>query len=137
MDTPALQIVNSKPRRGTRPMVARAVQDAIAIQHVLKKDIADPKTTPLARAALARAWATVQDSIRVMRGIPLPGQFRPDELPSKKARRGKVIELAEEPREAPETPTPNPTPAAQPVEHNKKVCSEDTIVVDSPTQNTP
>lgn len=129
-------------------MVARAVQDAIAIQHVLKTDIANPKTTPLARAALARAWATVQDSIRVMRGIPLPGQFRPDELPSKKARKGKLIEIAEAPAEAPEQPTAaatepiaqpsdEPTTARPPEPKPTAADEQPKIVLDTPPQNTP
>jgi hypothetical protein len=48
-------------------------------------------TSPAVRATLARSWCLVQECIRIMRGIPLPGQLRPDLQPMKGARvkRGK------------------------------------------------
>lgn len=85
----ALQIMPEKPARGTRPMVAKSVRDALALQQLLIEDAKNPKTTPVARAALARAWSCLQTSIREMRGIPLPGQLQPSlGQTMKRARRG-------------------------------------------------
>ncbi len=100
-------------------MVAKSVQEAIAIKQLLMKDMADPKTTPVARAALARAWSTVQESIRVMRGIPLPGQLRPDLDPAMNAKRGKrgkaMLEIAMMPAESPDlSAAPAPGKSAKP-----------------------
>ncbi len=112
MTEAALTIVPPPKKRGTRPMVQRSVQEAIAIKQLLLKDMADPKTTPLARAALARSWAVVQDSIRIMRGIPLPGHLQPGAESLKKAKRGKLIELAAAPTETPDT-APSPAKVAK------------------------
>ncbi len=106
-------------------MVQKAVKDAIALQQLLLKDAADPKTTPVARAAIARAWSCLQTSIREMRGIPLPGQLQPSLDPVLNAKRGKrgrlqtldVSSFAEatEATTAPDAgkrPTPTPTKRA-------------------------
>lgn len=57
---------------------SRAHSQALQIQGVLLAAILAPTTKPSDLAALARAWATVQESVRVIRGVPLPGQYRPD-----------------------------------------------------------
>jgi hypothetical protein len=46
----------------------------------------DSKTTPAALAALARAFCALQEQKRILRGIPLPGQLRPDLDPVQLAR---------------------------------------------------
>lgn len=75
-------------------MVAKSVRDAIELQQLIMQDMRNPKTTPVARAALARAWSCLQTSIREMRGIPLPGHLQPGALPDKRARRPRLIDLA-------------------------------------------
>lgn len=60
------------------PRKPTALAQALAIQHSLFEDIASPKTSPSVRASLARSWSIVQESVRVIRGIPSPGQLRPD-----------------------------------------------------------
>lgn len=58
--------------RFTPLMEARHLQRLIFTQSTGKK------VTPVALSHLARAWCAVQDCIRVMKGIPSPGQLRPD-----------------------------------------------------------
>ena len=72
-------------------MVSKAVRDAWELQQLMMRDARANDTTPAVRATLARSWCLVQECIRVMRGIPLPGQLRPDLPPMKglKGKRGK------------------------------------------------
>ena len=87
------------------------ISEARTLQRLIFSTAQKKDTTPVALAALARAWTCLQTSIREMRGIPLPGQLRPDSLSGKSAKRGKLIELAEAPAEAPEQPS---APANEP-----------------------
>ena len=65
-------------RQTTPRMEARHLQRLIF--HVSCKK----ETTPIALSALARAWVALNDSLRIMSGVPLPGQFRPEAPPSGK-----------------------------------------------------
>ena len=80
--------------------------EAVELQKLCMKLARQPKVRAIDLAALARAWDILEDRKRILRGRPLPGQLRPDSLPGKGVKRGRVIELVEEPREAPEQPTP-------------------------------
>ena len=70
---------NSKPER-KRPnrSEAKIVGNARQIMHLMHLDALNPKTTPAIRATIARSYALLGDAIRVWRGIPSPGQLRPD-----------------------------------------------------------
>ena len=122
---------NSKPAR------TRSLTQLIDASEVLYQRIMTSALDPVELSSLARALCDVDKRIRAWKGLPEPGQLRPDCLPGKRAKKGKFIELVEEPREAPETPTANPTPATQPDEHNKKVCSEPKIELDTQPANPP
>lgn len=54
------------------------LMEARAIQRLIYDRAARDKVTDVALASLARSWCLVQECIRVMRGIPSPGQLRPD-----------------------------------------------------------
>jgi len=63
------------------------------------------KLKPLERAGLARALCDVDKRIRAWKGLPEPGQLRPDVLPMKRGKVGKVIEI-EQPTETPDPDAP-------------------------------
>ena len=82
-------------------MVSKAVLQARELQELLMADAKNPETKPAVRAVLARSWCLVTESIRILRGIPAPGQLRPDLDPVNLARalkrhrsRGTVLELS-------------------------------------------
>lgn len=58
-----------------------ALAQALELQQILLQTAADPQITPHALAAIARAWCAVNDTIRIIRGRPLPGQLRPESDP--------------------------------------------------------
>lgn len=49
---------------------------------------------PADHAALARAFCLIDERIRIRKGIPLPGQLRPDLVPGKRGKREGIIDLA-------------------------------------------
>ena len=53
------------------------LKQAVAMQAVLYQDIMSPDTRPSDRAQLARAWDTLEERKRVLRGKPLPGSLKP------------------------------------------------------------
>jgi len=91
---------NSKPAR------TRSLTQLIDASEVLYQRIMTTALDPVELSSLARALCDVDKRIRAWKGLPEPGQLRPDCLPGKRAKKGKFIELVEEPREAPEQPKP-------------------------------
>jgi hypothetical protein len=80
----SLNVGNLRPGNNglTNPLIPKgAYGEARFMQGVMVRDIADKDTKPADRAALARAWCSLQEAIRVMRGLPLPGQLRPESDP--------------------------------------------------------
>ena len=78
-------LANLRPKSANAKEIELALSpmtEARQIQRLTFKACSDSKTTPLALAALARSWCTLQDCIRVMRGLPLPGQYRPESDPA-------------------------------------------------------
>lgn len=71
-----------KPPKDTPETAALAritpLMEARAIQRFIYHRATKSKVSDSALASLARSWCLVQDCIRVMRGIPSPGQLRPD-----------------------------------------------------------
>ena len=65
---------------------ATPLKEARALQRLMFDDANDPNCKPSVRALLARSWCLLQDTIRVMRGVPSPGQLRPDLDPVQMAR---------------------------------------------------
>ena len=59
--------------RQTTPLM-----EARHLQRVVFHAACQKKATAIQLSALARAWAILQESIRMIRGIPSPGQYRPD-----------------------------------------------------------
>jgi hypothetical protein len=55
-----------------------AKQEILDIQRLLLIDIRATTTLPKDRAQCARAFDVLQERLRIMSGIPLPGQKRPD-----------------------------------------------------------
>jgi len=125
------------PSPTSRPARTRSLTQLIDTAEVLYQRIMTSALDPVELSSLARALCDVDKRIRAWKGLPEPGQLRPDCLPGKRAKKGKFIELVEEPREAPEQPTPasandaRQTTAQTPAEEKPK------IELDSPTQNTP
>jgi hypothetical protein len=75
---------------GQQPSYRRAAfQEALEIQQLLLNDIRNQAIERSDRAALVRAWVLVEDCKRVLRGIPTPGQLRPDLDPVQLARANK------------------------------------------------
>ena len=103
LDSPLQTVKGSRLHRSTS---LTQLLDCAAIIH---QRITEKRIKAVDLASLARALCLVDERIRIRRGIPLPGMLRPDldaVSNAKRGKRGKVIELVEEPREAPETPTP-------------------------------
>jgi hypothetical protein len=77
------------------------LREARDLQRLIYVDCQRESIKPSDLAALARAWAVLQESIRVLRGIPSPGQLRPDLDPvqlkraMKRARGRQPIEIAQ------------------------------------------
>jgi hypothetical protein len=49
-----------------------ALSQILQMQGVLAKDALDPKTTPSARAQVARAWEVLEERKRILRMKPKP-----------------------------------------------------------------
>jgi hypothetical protein len=109
------------------------VTEARQLQRLVFQDCSDSKTNARDRAALARAWCVLQDCIRVMRGLPLPGQYRPEADPAKLMKQLKsamkkspidasAIKTFNAPTEDEPTPTADQPPTEKPakVEPTKK-----------------
>lgn len=115
----------------TRPIRSKAMTELLNIQTLLLERMMDPETEDGDVASLARSYCLVEERKRILRGVPLPGQLRPDLDPLqlakaiKRSRSRKPIELAaqgqtfsapEEVRdEEPTTKTPT-TPDAHPTQ---------------------
>ncbi len=108
MNAVSLRPTIRTPRKRPNRSEAKAVAYARDILELMHADATDPKTKPLARASIARSFAILGDAIRVWRGIPSPGQYRPDLDPAqlskamKRARARLPIEMAAQSFEAPE-----------------------------------
>jgi len=55
-----------------------AYRRILAIQDLLMKDIQNPKTSAAIRAKCAVALERLEERLRILKGIPLPGMLRPD-----------------------------------------------------------
>ncbi len=88
----------------TRPMASTCYSQLLATSRSIFHDLMNAELRPVERAALARALCDVDKRIRAWKGLPEPGQLRPDSLPGKRARKGKLIELAAAPTETPDAP---------------------------------
>ena len=67
-------------------MALTPLTEARQMQRLLFADVRKQDTKPSDRALLARAWCSLQECIRVMRGLPLPGQYRPEHDAAKLAK---------------------------------------------------
>lgn len=112
------------------------LREARTLQRIIFAQAQDPMIKPVDLSALARAWSALQESIRVLRGIPLPGQLRPDGLPTKRGKRGAVIELAR-PEAIAATEQPSAAqPPKPPVAESTRPTTGDTKPAD-PAEDTP
>ena len=66
-----------KPPKPPRPQ-SNAYQQAIYLQRLILYEAGRKRCSGPALARLAIAWAHVEERKRILRGVPLPGQFRPD-----------------------------------------------------------
>ena len=94
------------------------------LQSLLERDANDPKVLAKDRSAIVRAWVDVQYLIQELRGIPKPGQLRPDLDPKQmlrmmkraNGRASKMIDLTPNAKgkfaELNEEQTPTPTKSA-------------------------
>jgi len=55
-----------------------AYRRILTIQSLLMKDIENPKTSAAIRAKCAVALERLEERLRILKGIPLPGMLRPD-----------------------------------------------------------
>jgi len=62
----------------TRPVFSQAVSGMRALQQLMIAEALDPELKPLDRASIARALVYVCDCVQRLRGVPTPGQLRPD-----------------------------------------------------------
>jgi hypothetical protein len=118
MEPPALNdqpIATRELNRGNQPGRRSPYSQAVDLQDRILEKAHKPDTTPLALSALARAWSELEDRKRILRGIPLPGQLRPDLDPEqllkalKRARERKPFELTQGKVTFTETATDQPT----------------------------
>ncbi len=101
------------PRAG-RDRPTTQLKEARTLQRFIYAQAQEKGIKPVDLAALARAWSVLQESIRVLRGIPNPGQFRPELDPLKNAKRGKLRVLDLAPAEGPGEPSPDAAQVAKP-----------------------
>lgn len=85
-DTLALHDAPSdiKPRMVADPYKPRfkagnrkAITHLLIIQQQLLRDIQNQETPSQAKASCARAWTDCEERIRILRGKPLPGAYKP------------------------------------------------------------
>lgn len=86
------------------------LREARALQRLIFSDAQVIGIKPSDLASLARAWCDLQESIRKLRGIPLPGQLRPDLVPGKRGKREPILNAQSfsEAVEVPKSPDPDP-----------------------------
>jgi hypothetical protein len=70
-----------------RPGRRNALRQALQLQQRVFDEGIKPGVTPVALAQLARAWDTLEERKRILRGRPLPGSLKP-EKPKPKRRPG-------------------------------------------------
>ena len=80
------------------------LREARQLQRLIFRDASAPEIKPSDLACLARAWCDLQESIRKLRGIPLPGQLRPDLVPGKRGKREQILDVGSSFAEAAESP---------------------------------
>ena len=117
-------------KRGVKATVGRPAQikQAVEILGILYDTVKDRKTRAPHKAACARAWDSVAERIRILRGQPMPGVLRPEGSGKSRKSRGKGAEVV--PKEAAKTEVkPTPSPAVQPTVLPKP---EAPIVCDTP-----
>ncbi len=104
-----------------------ALAQLLELQRMVFEAATHRDTTPLALAALVRAYCLLEERKRILRGIPLPGQLRPDLDPVQLQRalrrhRARALDLLpstlagctgpiEVPPEPAKYPSPEPSPA--------------------------
>lgn len=145
----------AKPKTPPNPNTHRcyptAHQTAVAVQQLLLADIQNPKTTPTVRAVLVRAWDILEERKRILRGIPSPGQLRPDLDPVQLARavkrhrkRQPILELRDAagpcavqvlPDDEPAEAQPTQQPAVSPELVTKKSDRQTQKVLDETREN--
>lgn len=69
---------NGEHHRGNQPGRRGAYSQAVALQDAIFQKAQNPKETAVGLSSLARAWSELEDRKRILRGVPLPGQLRPD-----------------------------------------------------------
>ena len=65
--------LNSSRNRFASPYYQAVMLQRLCIDHAQRK-----KIRPGELAALAKAWDVLEERKRILRGVPLPGQLRPD-----------------------------------------------------------
>lgn len=83
--TDAANTTQPAPLTHTRRRLSKrtAMSHLLTIQEELMRDILNPETPAHWRSMAARAWNDCEERKRILRGIPLPGQMRPDLKPMK------------------------------------------------------
>ena len=117
---PLLNKFQIKAITSGNPRLPTSFTQALYLQGLIICRVQDKKCTNMALAALARAWDLLEDRKRILRGVPLPGQLRPDLDPVqlmkavKRSRSRKPLELTADHFTAPadDVSEPNPEPDA-------------------------
>jgi len=73
-----------------------------------------PETEPLEKASCIRAWCNLEDTKRIMRGKPLPGQLRPFTKPGKAKTKTKSVDASWVDAEPAPSQGPDPAPNSEP-----------------------
>lgn len=97
------------PRCGTERPTTQ-LREARQLQRVAFSRAQEAGIKPVESSAFMRAWCDLQESIRKLRGIPLPGQLRPDLVPGKRGKREPILNAQSfsEAVEVPKSPDPDP-----------------------------
>jgi hypothetical protein len=84
------------------------VAQCLEMQEKLKEDIFDPSTSKSQRALLIKAWDTLEERIRVLKGLPLPGSRKPEPERRRVGKAGSMLALAGQAGQADRYPAHEP-----------------------------
>lgn len=67
------------------------VRIILEMQQQIERDVADPTTDVTSRAAACRAWDTLEERLRILRGIIKPGSRNAVEAPEPKRKSSRSV----------------------------------------------
>lgn len=84
---------------------------AVEIQRLILSDARNPDLKPVARAAIARAYADLEEMKRKLKMKPLPGSLRPTSAKPQRRPKSNDFEPSAIPAPTNSVPDPSPSPS--------------------------